>query len=153
MFRRILCATDLTVTCESALRMALDLARQSDAALELLHVVEPPYALKGFWSPITQGEQELLTGLAQRHEDAARRLMAEQLAKLAPPGQGAVRTTYHVRHGVPSDVITSTAAELGVELVVTGTHARTGIRHALLGSIAERVARTAPCPVLIARSK
>jgi nucleotide-binding universal stress UspA family protein len=57
-----------------------------------------------------------------------------------------------VLSGIAADAIVGVALELGAQLIVTGTHGRTGMRHTLLGSIAERVVRTAHCPVLTVRA-
>ena len=88
---------------------------------------------------------------ARRAEAAALKLLQDELAKLAPPGANAVVTDVVVRQGIPVDIVSRVARELDAELVVVGTHARKGLEHALLGSVAERLIRTCPCPVLVAR--
>ena len=89
--------------------------------------------------------------MARRGESAARRLLQEELARLNPPGEAHVEVDLVVRQGIPVDVVIRAARELDAELVVVGTHARKGMEHALLGSVAERIIRSSPCPVLVAR--
>jgi nucleotide-binding universal stress UspA family protein len=153
MISKIVCATDLTVFSEEAVRHAVALARQLDAPLVLLHVVEPAYYARAMFAPFTAADQEFLTGIARREQEAAMRLMNEQVAKLNPPGHDAAKVETMVRRGVPSDVVAEVCKEVGADLLVVGTHARTGVRHAILGSIAERLVRTAPCQVLVVRGK
>jgi nucleotide-binding universal stress UspA family protein len=153
MIRKILCSTDLTAASEDAVRAAVNLAKQLGAPLVLLHVVEPAYYSRAMFAPFTPADQEFLTGIARREQEAAIRLMNDQVAALNPPGGDAVQVETTVRRGVPSDVIVEACRELNVDLLVVGTHARSGIRHALLGSVAERLVRTAPCKVLVARGK
>jgi nucleotide-binding universal stress UspA family protein len=153
MITKILCATDLTVASEEAVRGAVELARQIDVPMVLLHVVEPAYYARAMFAPFTAADQEFLSGISRREQEAAIRLMSEQVEKLSPPGHDAPAIETVVRRGVPSDVIGDVCKELGVDLLVVGTHARTGVRHALLGSVAERLVRSAPCQVLVVRGK
>jgi nucleotide-binding universal stress UspA family protein len=155
MFRKILCATDLTEGSTPALRLALELGREHDAEVHVLHVAEQPYAPRGYFHMITQGEIEFMTGMVERHESAARKLIEESVRSLAPVGGGGegVRAQVHVRRGVAADVIVGCARELATDLLVTGTHARKGLGHLVMGSVAERLVRTAPCPVLVARAR
>ncbi len=153
--KRILCANDLTYASEPALRMALHLGRQLDVPVTVLHVAEAPYPrpkLLGSYS-YSPSEIELMTGIACRAETAALRLLQEQVAAINQPGRDAVATEVLVRQGIPADAVCAVALELGADLLVVGTHARIGLKHFLLGSVAERLARTAPCPVLVARAK
>jgi nucleotide-binding universal stress UspA family protein len=151
--RRILCAHDLTFASEPALTLALQLARRLGLSLTVVHATEPPYTRATMLGADTfsASELELLTGIARRAEAAALKLLQDELAKLAPPGPGAVETDVVVRQGIPVDIVSRVARELDVELVVVGTHARKGLEHALLGSVAERLIRSCPCPVLVAR--
>jgi nucleotide-binding universal stress UspA family protein len=149
--KKILCATDLTAASEPAIRSAINLARQLDVPLVLLHTVEQPYRTRGFFIPFTAADEEFMTGLTRREEEAAIRLMGEQLAQLNPPGSAMVNVDIAIRRGIPADAIAQAARELGADLLVVGTHARTGLQHALLGSVAERLVRFAPCQVLVVR--
>jgi nucleotide-binding universal stress UspA family protein len=151
--RRILCAHDLTYASAPALRLALDLARQLKVGLTVLHATEPPYTRATMLGHDTfsASELELLTGIARRGEAAALRVLQDELKEHNGDGRDAVPAEVVVRQGIPVDVVTRVARELQVDLVVVGTHARKGVQHALLGSVAERLIRTCPCPVLVAR--
>lgn len=143
--KRILLATDLSPASEPALRCAAALAIRMDAGLVLLHVVS---------------EKEL-DGLAKAHQPR------HPVDLIYSELQEAVREQY--RRGVPDEVrrflhaevlvvpgdaateIIRTAATKGADLIITGTHGRTGLRRILMGSVAEGVLRGAPCPVLTVR--
>lgn len=149
MFRRILIATDLTEASMPAIRMGLRLAGLAGAEVVVLHVAEPPYGERRWRMPFEQSEEDFLRSLGLRHMEAAHRAVELQVER-AGPGPGVdVRTI--VRTGVPADAIPDSAADVSAELIVMGTHGRKGVQHALLGSIAERVVRRAPCPVLTVR--
>jgi universal stress protein A len=151
--KRILCAHDLTYASEPAVRLALTLARQLDVPLTVLHATEPPYTRATMLGADTfsANELELLTGIARRGEEAALRVLQDELKQLNPPDRNAVPCEVIVRQGIPVDVICRAARELHADLLVVGTHARKGMQHALLGSVAERLVRSSPCPVLVAR--
>ena len=148
----ILCAHDLTYASEPALRLAMSLARQVGVGLVVVHATEAPYqrsTLLGH-DTFSASELELLTGIARRGEAAALRVLQDELRTLNPPGHDAVPVEIVVRQGIPVDVVVRVARELAVDVLVVGTHARKGLEHTLLGSIAERLVRSAPCPVLVA---
>jgi universal stress protein A len=140
--RHILAPTDFSDYSKQALSDALELAQTFGAKLSLLHVVEPsPYL--GEFTPPTMGA-DLLSDL-ERQASAA-------LAQLLPDAQEAkVEVTRAVAIGSPSQTIVETAEAEHVDLIVMATHGRTGLSHLLIGSVAERVVRTAPCPVLTIR--
>jgi len=143
--KRILLATDLSPASEPALRCAAALAIRMDAGLVLLHVVS---------------EKEL-DGLAKAHQprhpvdliySELQEAVREQYRRAVPDE---VRRFLHaevlVVPGVPSEEIIRIAAAEGADLIITGTHGRTGLRRILMGSVAEQVLRGAPCPVLTVR--
>ena len=141
--QNILVPTDLSEGAEEALDYACELARKFGATIHLLNVIGVP----------ALGVPELgvaLTGtvidsIIQDHQTALERL-AEQKKCSAQIGQVLLRT------GDARDVINQTAKEIGVDLIVMGTHGRRGVSRALLGSVTETVVRTAPCPVLTVRA-
>lgn len=140
--RRILAPLDFSEHSERALEWAVSMARKCDASLLLLHVVSPPTyppMMVGLMDP-TQFESGL-------REDAARKLK-EAEAKL----QGITAAT-RVRTGEPFHEICTAAGEEHADLVVMGSHGRTGLAHVLLGSVADRVVRYAPCPVMVVGRK
>jgi universal stress protein A len=140
--RHILAPTDFSDYSTKALSDALELARTFGATLSLLHVLEPsPYL--GEFTPPTMGAD--LLGDLERQASA-------ELARVLPEAQAAtIAVTRAVVMGSPSQRIVETAAAEHVDLIVMATHGRTGLSHLLIGSVAERVVRTAPCPVLTIR--
>jgi universal stress protein A len=140
--RHILAPTDFSDYSKKAISDAFELARTFGATLSLLHVLEPSPYLGEFTLP-TMGEE--LLGDLERQASAA-------LAQLLPDAQEAkVEVTRAVAIGSPSQTIVETAEAEHVDLIVMATHGRTGLSHLLIGSVAERVVRTAPCPVLTIR--
>jgi universal stress protein A len=139
----ILYATDFSDSAEPAQAQAIRLARALHAELVILHVaVEVP--LFGEW-PFSMSEVERVYE-AQKQWAAG---MLEERVRAARDEGVEART--ELRSGVPFEVIVDTAAELGAEMIVIGTHGRSGLQRFLLGSVAERVVRLAPCPVLTVR--
>lgn len=140
--KTILVPSDFSECSDAAIRYGLELARRFDAKLHLLHVVmDPatqPWAAEGLSIP-------MLESVAQWQKDAHQRLAASVPA--ADAGRATVVTTI----ATPYQEILRYAAENAVDLIVMGTHGRSGMSHMLLGSIAERVVRRAPCPVLTVR--
>ena len=136
---RILVPMDFSVHADAAFAYALDLARALSAAVHLLHVVEDPLAA-GVWSAdmYTAEIAGLQINLVRDAED--------RLGGLVAPHTGTV--TSEVRRGRAAKQILDAATEWRADLIVMGTHGRTGIAHAVMGSIAEKVVRLAPCPVL-----
>ena len=141
---RILVPTDFSDDASAALTYALGLALPFGAAVALLHVVEDPLAA-GVWS------SELYTAeIAGLQINLVRD--AEQRLKEYAAEQGGPITT-EVRTGPAARVILDFAREQAFDLIVMGTHGRTGLAHVVMGSVAERVVRLAPCPVLTLRAE
>ncbi|MBI2893593.1 MAG: universal stress protein [Deltaproteobacteria bacterium] len=139
----------MTEASMPALRTGLELATRLGAEVVVLHVAEQPFGERRWRMPFEQSEEEFLRGLGLRHMEAAHRAVELQVERAAPRPELDVRTV--VRTGVPAEAIPASATEERADLIVMGTHGRTGMQHALLGSIAERVVRRAPCPVLTVR--
>jgi universal stress protein A len=136
--RHILAPTDFSDYSKKAISDAFELARTFGATLSLLHVLEPSPYLGEFTLP-TMGEE--LLGDLERQASAA-------LAQVLPEAQQAkIEVTRAVAIGSPAQKIVETAEAEHVDLIVMATHGRTGLSHLLIGSVAERVVRTAPCPV------
>ncbi len=140
--KHILVPTDLSEGAEQALDYACELARTLDAELHLLNVVGIP----------ALGVPELGVALASTVID---QLVVENQTALQELARTRCSTSrvgqILIRAGDPRDTINQTARELGIDLIVMGTHGRRGITRALLGSVAETVVRTAPCAVLTVR--
>jgi universal stress protein A len=140
--RRILVPTDLSPTSRAAVRSAGELARQFGAEVWLLFVAEP-YAAPGdlYASPA-------LVQLFEESRALARRRLATVEASLR---RSRIRCRGLVAVGSPAPTIVETAATKRADLIVMATHGSTGLTHFFLGSVAERVVRTAGCPVLTIR--
>jgi nucleotide-binding universal stress UspA family protein len=142
-FKRILCPTDFSGYAAVALREAAALALDAGAELTLLHAYQNPayiMPMSGYVAPTA----DLITKLRQEIGDELEGL-ADDVRK-----QGLTVQT-QVVEGTPYKCIVDHAAEWHADLIVMGTHGRTGLAHALTGSVAERVVRTAQCPVLVTR--
>jgi len=139
--QRILVPHDFSETSEAAVRYAVALARNFGARIHLLHVGDQARL---------DLETEFPLGLEGAVEDAVR----ERLLKIVTPGEQAeLHPEFVVRAGVPAAEIVRYATNYDIDLIVMGTHGRGPVSHMVMGSVAEKVVRTAPCPVLTVRSK
>jgi nucleotide-binding universal stress UspA family protein len=132
--QHLLVALDLSIASEPVLAYAIALAGPLQAHLTLLHVVDP------LLLPTARAPHAL--------EDSLLRQMQPSLAHVTAAG---IAGEVVIGHGAPFREILQTATARHVDLIVMGSHGRTGLPHLLLGSVAERVLRLAPCPVLIVR--
>jgi nucleotide-binding universal stress UspA family protein len=142
-FTKILVGVDFSENSECAFDYALTLANQFDAELTIIHVINEPVDLRGFYVPHISFEQ-----LEKEIEESAVTMMetfcSSKLGTFSNYKSSIVT-------GIPYDEITTAAARIGASLIVMGTHGRTGLDHLLFGSTAERVVRAASCPVLTVR--
>jgi nucleotide-binding universal stress UspA family protein len=138
-FRTILHPTDFSPGSAAALAAACHLARDSDARLVVLHAFGPvvPVGAEGV---IVSSDIDELRAIARRELDSIR------------PPSSTVRVEKIIREGMSTQVILDTAAELKADLIVMGTHGRTGFRRLVLGSVTEDVLRRATCPVLTVKA-
>jgi nucleotide-binding universal stress UspA family protein len=148
--QRILAPTDFSTSSVLALDAAALLAKQFGAAVTLLYVYDPTlltplYAVPGAATVIES------TSRAPAFEENVRKEL-EALAKQRFAGIASVDFVVK-QHANPAEGICAAALESGADLIVVSTHGRTGLAHMLIGSVAERVVRHAPCPVLTLRSK
>lgn len=139
--KRILVPTDLSESAEQALEYACELARSLNAEVHLLNVVGIP----------ALGVPELGVALTSTVIDQLVTDNQTALDHLARTKCNAQLGQVLIKAGDPRDMINRTAQELGIDLIVMGTHGRRGISRALLGSVAETVVRSAPCAVLTVR--
>jgi len=144
MFEKILVPVDFSDHSTQALDTAAALAKDYDASLTIVNVYEPlALALPEGYQLFSQEQ------LDQLFEELQRKLVQQrQRAEAA----GAKRVDSELLHGFAVTEIQSLAERGGYDLIVIGTHGRRGLSHALLGSVAERVVRLAPCPVLTVRA-
>lgn len=141
----ILVATDFSEASDAALAYGRALARRFKATLHVVHIVgdmsSAVYGIEGFASSMPQFQQDI--------ESAAGRQLDELLVDNDEPPLPTRRVllTSHA----PAMAIVEYAARERIDLIVTGTHGRGAVAHLLVGSVAERVVRTASCPVLTVR--
>ena len=141
---RILVPTDFSTTADAALDYAYVLAERFGAPIELLHVLDDPFVADGMAAEAYISEAPVLRSAMLREAQ-------ERLRHRAATREGVPHIDTEVLFGNGARTIAEYAAERGVDLIVMGTHGRTGFAHLLLGSVAERLVRTAPCPVLTVR--
>jgi nucleotide-binding universal stress UspA family protein len=140
--KHLLVPTDLGEGAEEVIDYACELARQFGATLHLLNVIGVPAI----------GAPELGIALTSSVIDSIVRDNQAALDRLAERRRGSTTIgEVLLKTGDARDVINHTASELGIDLIVMGTHGRRGVSRALLGSVTESVVRTAPCPVLTVR--
>jgi len=143
--RHVLCATDLLTTSRNTFDTALTLAKSAGATLTILHVVA---------FPIVVPERYLDSMALDRLQTRARAWALKELQKLSVRANRAnVETSVLLRNGEPAEEIVRAGRATKAGLVVTGTHGRRGLAGLFLGSVAQRVAASASCPVVIVRGK
>jgi len=141
-WRRIGCAVDFSETSRRAMEEAADLSRRFGASLLVFHVLELEEAPADMPPPpdvVERTRADLASRLEEWRAEAERRSGGRVASELAT--------------GPAAAEIARLAAERELDLVVTGTHGRRGLRHLVLGSVAEQVVRTAPCEVLVVRAR
>ncbi|MBI3756822.1 MAG: universal stress protein [Deltaproteobacteria bacterium] len=141
--KKILCPLDFSNNALAALDYAVDFARQNDGQLILLHVVDNPLAdqygptAQNFYAEVEHALEKSKQMLADAARTHAAGVLCETIAK----------------RGNPYEEIIDLANAQQADLIVMSTHGRTGPQRLLIGSVAEKVVRTAPCPVLTVRQK
>ncbi|MEO8901684.1 MAG: universal stress protein [Polyangiaceae bacterium] len=145
--RKILVPTDLSLCSTRALEEAHEFARQFSASIDLLYV----------WTmPALVAPESLVTGMGINEQplivwmESSARVLLSRFEEQAKSAGIEVHASF-CEPGDPATTIVEHAAQGGYDLLVLGTHGRTGIAHALLGSVAEKVVRSARCPVLTVR--
>ena len=140
--RWILHATDFSAASRPAFAKALELAKQDGARLFLMHVLVPPSPFLGDKLPSSYVELD----------ERARRDAGRQLAAAVTRAEKAgIRVESSLVEGVPAEMILRAARRHRPDMIVIGTHGRTGLRRALMGSVAERVLQRATRPTLTVR--
>ncbi|HEY7490197.1 MAG TPA: universal stress protein [Candidatus Tectomicrobia bacterium] len=162
LYTHILVPTDFSTAANRALRYAFEEATQHQAKLTLLHVTRHYPTVDVYYIEGTPEQREgyapersgKFPALPTPPPEVVRRDYNEealvQLQDLVPASfTGPWKA--EVASGDPADAIVQVAQDLGVDLIVMATHGRTGLQHVFLGSVAEKVIRHAPCPVLTIR--
>lgn len=135
---KILFPTDFSTVSDEALRFATMLARDTGAKMLIVHVEEPPTAYGG--GDMYYGIPEPDTGALKRMLEALK------------PDDANVPYEHRMMIGNPADEIVELARRENVDMIVLASHGRTGLLRFLMGSVAERVVREAPCPVLTVKA-
>ncbi len=143
--RKILFATDFSENSKFALTYALSFAKQYDAMLYILHVIQQPSYPLGMYAEISFDAMDKFNKNISEAVDKEMRSLREKDL------QGFTKFEILVVQGTPFLEILRTAQAKEVDLLVVGTQGRTGLDHVLFGSTAEKVVRRAPCPVLSVR--
>ncbi|NKE73638.1 universal stress protein [Candidatus Manganitrophus noduliformans] len=149
ILRRILMATDFSNYSKEALDHAVYLAKNVKAELYLFHVFEQPVYNPAASSRIGAGSIAVLEWINNVREKERGRLMT--LAKEV--GRKGIKVHPILKEGIPFYEILKSAEETSADLIVLGTQGRTGLDRFMMGSVAERVAQKAPCPVYVVRPK
>lgn len=142
-FSTVLVAVDFSDSSDNAFRMALSMARSFSARLLILHVINEPVDLRGFYVPHISFEK-----LEIEIEEGAQKMMDSFCRKNLA---GFENYESSIVAGLPYEQIIGQAEEKSADLIVLGTHGRTGLDHVLFGSTAEKVVRKSKIPVLTVR--
>jgi nucleotide-binding universal stress UspA family protein len=145
--RRILHPSDFSKASGAAFAKAVDLAKSNRAELVLLHVLAPPI-------PIMAGDGYISPHVYEDLDKSARAYASKELAGLVAKAKKAgVRANAVLRDGIAHEQIARAARSPRADMIVIGTHGRTGLAKLFLGSVAARVVSTATCPVMTVRGK
>ena len=147
MFTTILVALDGSDHANHALTVAMDLAEKYSANLLLLTAVQPIYLSSGGFYPSTA---KVMRDIAETQKKDSEQVLAKAQTHVKK-GNLTIQVATKLVEGRPADVIIATAQEESVDLIVMGSRGRGGIKQLVLGSVSDRVADGAPCPVLIVR--
>jgi nucleotide-binding universal stress UspA family protein len=142
-FHKILCAVDFSEPSRAAMKAAAGLAADARGALTLLNVVE--------LTPMIFPESMVTFPTVLAEVTTASRQALDEWVAAARALAGGAQVEGAVATGPAWDRIGAEAKARGCDLIVVGTQGRTGLKHVLIGSVAERVVRHAPCPVLVVR--
>ncbi len=140
--KKILCPLDFSKIAQKSLDYAVFMAFAHNAELQLLHVVDQLHGFDSFQIlALTPNE------IADRMETEAIKKLSNMIGQI----KETLETKKAVRHGKASVKIIEMAREMKADLIVMGSHGRTGLSHVVIGSVAEAVVRHASCPVLVTR--
>ncbi len=146
--KSILVPTDFSEYSDKALQMAIDIAKQFKCKIYLLHVIGTviPSTYLSYYSL----DPQTVNLMEKGNVDAAQKMLTEQLAKI--PNSKSIEIIANIRNGTPYyEEILRDQQEKKIDLIVIASHGKTGLLSHLIGSVAERVVRSAKCPVLLVR--
>lgn len=142
-YSKIIVPLDGSPIARRALLDAVNLARIADGVVRLVTVIETPVMqLEGYGEVV--GTLDVHEMLKEKYTE----MLKDEALKLKNQG---IRAEWEIMEGHPHEEIVKACQDNGADMVVMTTHGRTGIAHFIMGSVAERVVRSAPCPVLIVR--
>jgi nucleotide-binding universal stress UspA family protein len=144
MFKNIVVALNGSACATRAFELALSLAKLEGASLTLCSVIDPMAAM---WSTSSGPSAEVALAEAQ---EGTNRLVSDAVARARAAG---IAAEGHVLHGDPAGEIVACSEKGRADAIVMGTHGWTGIKHVVMGSVAEQVLRSAPCPVVVVRDR
>ena len=142
--KTILHPTDFSESSKHAMTYAISFAEEFHAKLVLLHVIEEISSALYFDMLQAPPLMQLMVNIEKQAKQALDEVLPPEL-------RGKLPTEYILRKGVPFIEILRCAGQVKADMIVLGTHGRTGLKHALFGSVAEKVVRKAICPVLSVR--
>lgn len=140
-YKKILIAVDNSTCSEKAAKTGYEMASKFDAEIALLNIIEP--------APATVNPDFTLAPVFMEMYDNSEENSHVLLKEMENKFGNHIKTTYLTSLDTASHGILKQAEEWGADLIVIGTHGRTGLYHFFMGSVAESVARKAPCPVLV----
>jgi universal stress protein A len=158
-FKRILCPVDLSAFSLEALRLGVKIAAVSGATLHVLHVIDNPFD-EIYMKSITLADpafieiykseplqrSRVVRATAEHSEVLVKQFCHDEVEQLP-------KVRYHIGTGDPFECILDSAEDLRIDLIVLATHGRTGIKRLVIGNVAEKVVRHAPCPVLTVKPR
>ena len=146
MFTKILVPTDFSLGADAALTYARALAEKFGASLQLVHILEDPV------TAMLMSVDSYVPNLEEMREAMLREAATHMDSRLTDADRSTLHATGEAFFGFGARSIVTYAADRGIDLIVMGTHGRGALKHLLMGSVAERVVRWAPCPVLTVRA-
>jgi nucleotide-binding universal stress UspA family protein len=143
-FKRIMLPLDFSRHCNHAAQYATWFARISQSAVHLVHIIANPA------DPLYEPQAVPYWDMVQHSEQKAREWIDAAAQRYVPPQ---CLREYHLLQGDPFEKLMEVARRIEPDLIVMSTHGRSGLVHVVMGSVAEKIVRHAPCPVFVARAQ
>lgn len=148
-YQRILIATDDTECSKKALHHGYNLAKNMESSVALIHVIEPASPTNYGADPLMGQQPIIVPETTEIQEENSKRLLDE----ISKEFHDVKEVFTFTRIGTPKQEILTVASEWAADLIIMGTHGRTGFDHFISGSVSESVLRRASCPVLVVPGK